>query len=130
MTKEPRQATILVVDDDEAFGKATADILRHNGHETHRATSAAQALMVLEKMTPDLMLIDIMMPEVDGLSLIKLLARNPKMLYTPMVVVSAKAQDSDIGEAWWAGAEGYLTKPFTTQELLQRVDYMLPRLPL
>ncbi|MFQ5944334.1 MAG: PleD family two-component system response regulator [Anaerolineales bacterium] len=129
MTKEPKRANILVVDDDEAFGKATSDILRHHGYETRTATSAAQALMALEKMTPDLMLIDIMMPEVDGLSLIKLLARNPKMLYTPMVVVSAKAQDSDIGEAWWAGAEGYLTKPFTSQELLQRVDHMLSQLP-
>lgn len=127
MPAKKRPYTILVVDDDEAYCRATAEMLRHNGFPVCQARSAGEALALLESIIPDLMLVDIMMPGIDGLSLMRTLAPNPGFLHTPLVVVSAKAQPKDRWDAWIAGAEGYITKPFTNSELLELINHIFSK---
>jgi DNA-binding response OmpR family regulator len=124
-----RKGTILVVDDEKAYCDATAEVLRGHGFTVVQAYDARQAKAALGKTAPDAILLDIMMPEIDGLTLLRELAAMPSFLNTPLVVVSAKAQPSDRNEAWMAGADAYLAKPFTSHELLAVVDYVLRLTP-
>ncbi len=120
------QRSVLVVDDEQAYSTATGKILERNGFIVFKAASAAEALKLLDAVSPDLMLLDVMMSEKDGITLVRELASNPKWLGTPLVIVSAKVAPADISTAWMAGADAFLGKPFTSQELLDVVEYVLP----
>jgi DNA-binding response OmpR family regulator len=80
---------------------------------------------VLEVMTPGLIMLDVMMPEVDGLTLLRQLSEEPRFLSVPIVMASAKAQAADRWSAWEKGASAYLAKPFTFDEVTSLVEYLL-----
>jgi CheY-like chemotaxis protein len=107
----------LVVDDEADYGRAMKDALTAYGFEVHLAQSAAEALHVMKALTPDVILLDIMMPEVDGLTFLRLLRTDPSRAHIPVVVVSARAEKEDKEEAIAAGANLFLEKPFTSQQL-------------
>jgi CheY-like chemotaxis protein len=109
--------TILVIDDEEAFCDVVCEILESNGHLPLHAHTAAQALEILRDQTPDLILSDVMMPDIDGLTFIRHLRSNPKWTDIPIIVVSAKASIADQDAAQSVGADGYLVKPFSTADL-------------
>ncbi len=123
--QENIQRSVLVVDDEQAYSAATAKILERNDFIVFKAASAAEAMKLLEAVSPDLMLLDVMMPEKDGITLLRELASNPKWLGTPLVIVSAKVSPADQSTAWMAGADAFLGKPFTSRELLDVVEYVL-----
>ncbi len=112
-----RNLTVLVVDDEPAFCFAMSEILRLSGHEVQQAHSVSEALGILTGLTPDLILTDIMMPGSDGLSFIRYLRSRPTWAHIPTIAVSAKALVQDREAACAAGANGYLAKPFSAQEL-------------
>ena len=125
MNTQASKPTILVVDDEVAYCDAAAEMLEAVGYRALKANSARQAKVVLETETPNAILLDVMMPEIDGLTLLGELASNPRFLGIPLVVVSAKAMPADINNAWVAGADAYLCKPYTADELRGVVQHVL-----
>ena len=108
---------ILVIDDEEAFCDVVCEILDASGYLPLHAHTATQALEILRDQTPDLILSDVMMPDVDGLTFIRHLRSNPRWSDIPIIVVSAKATTADQDAARSVGADGYLVKPFSTADL-------------
>ena len=115
---------ILVVEDDTAIGNLIATALETQGYQYHRATTGAGALLDALSYRPDVMLLDLGLPDMDGVEIIKKLRGWSNM---PVIVVSARTEDSDKVAALDAGADDYLTKPFSVDELLARLRVALRR---
>lgn len=98
------------------------EILSPRGYDVRAVHRASEARHILESFTPDIILTDIMMPELDGLSLVRQIRDMPRFAETPIVVVSAKSMQEDHEEVVQAGANGLLSKPFTSQELLLTIQ--------
>jgi two-component system phosphate regulon response regulator PhoB len=113
----PNHRVVLVIDDEEAFCDVVCEILDSIGYHPMHAYNAAQAIRQLEVRTPDIILSDIMMPDVDGLTFIRHLRAEPRWAQIPIIVVSAKATLADQDAAADAGADGYLIKPFSSKDL-------------
>lgn len=124
LQREPGRWRILVVDDEPDMLENVARILRRSSHQCITAASGQEALALVEREHPDLILTDLRMPGMDGLVLL----RTVKRLFppTPVVVFTAYASDAAAREAAEAGAVGFLVKPFTGAELLQTVQQALP----
>lgn len=120
---EGRRARILVVDDDPHHNKIVKALLEHEGFEVMTAVSTRQAVEVQWKFEPDLAILDIMMPKLDGYTACDTLRKvHPEM---PIVMLSAKDRAEDVKEAWDWGASHYLTKPFEPAELVAVVKRLL-----
>lgn len=113
----PAGPAVLVVDDEPAFCTVVCEILRTYGFTAYPALNARQAIALLGDLTPDLILTDVMMPDVDGLSMIRRLRSHPELSEIPTIVLSAKSEPEDLHAAFEAGADACLPKPFTAQEL-------------
>lgn len=114
-------SVILAVDDHPHNLQFLGKLLESNGYEVVLATSGKQALDYLSESTPDLILMDIMMPEMDGITVCRQLKKNPLFNLTPVIFLTAKTESEDIVRGFQAGAADYLTKPFHVEELLIRV---------
>jgi CheY-like chemotaxis protein len=125
MKTKSQATTILVVDDEQAYRQAMSDVLSSRGYAVLKAGSAAEALKVLELVTPELIMLDVMMPETDGLTLLRQLSDEPRLLGVPIVMATAKAMPADRWSAWERGASAYLPKPFTYHEVTSMVEYLL-----
>ncbi len=117
--------TILIVEDDENTRKLLTTILKRNGYETHSAAEAQEALDVLDAHSIDLIVLDVMMPGMDGYELTELLRGNNYLL--PILVVSAKHLPEDKKKAFIVGTDDYMTKPLDTEEMLLRIKALLRR---
>lgn len=117
--------TILVIDDEQPFCEVVAEILTTFGYPVRKAFNAAQALDVLESLTPILIILDIMMPDVDGLTLVRRFRADPRLSKIPVIMSSAKYLVEDRTEAINAGASAYLTKPFSAAELRSSIVELL-----
>ena len=106
---------VFVVNDEIGYTGIIRDILEQYGLEVHVSNGAFEAMQMMGWMTPDLILLDIMMPSVDGITLLRHLRRDQNMPRIPVLVVSAHPGTRE--EALAAGADGYLVKPFTALEL-------------
>ncbi len=111
--------TIAVVDDDLYIGNMLEEVLRSNGYDVLRAYSGTEALLLLSKTRPDLILLDLMLPGLSGEEVL------PKVRGIPVIVLSAKADVKDKVNLLLGGAADYLTKPFDTSELLARIVVQL-----
>lgn len=118
---------ILAVDDDNEVLETVGRVLRHEAYEVSLATSAAQALTVLEKRVPDLLVLDIMMPEMDGVTLCRQLRRDSRFIPLPILFLTAKGSTDDIVNGLDAGADDYVVKPFELAELRARIAALLRR---
>lgn len=116
------QGSILVVDDDPTFCAIMRELLSRNGYEVKRVYSVLEAIEELEQAIPDLILTDIMMPDVDGLSLIRALRSHEAWSRIPTVVVSARVLESDRVAAREAGADDFIGKPFTFKRLTSTIQ--------
>ena len=119
------QNRILIAEDDEAVRSAIRRALEHEGYEVTVAEDGARALEISKNMPPDLYLLDVMMPKVDGLSVCRTLRYRGDA--TPIIVVTARHLVSDRVAGLDAGADDYLVKPFALDELLARVRALLRR---
>ncbi len=111
---------ILIVDDDNDILTSTAQVLRKHGFEVMTAQSGRTALSVLEHTLPDLVLTDVLMPDIDGFSLFKSLKTCQRTSQIPVVIVTGRGQMRDSFAA--IGACGFLAKPFTPQELISQIE--------
>ena len=118
------KAQVLVVEDDNAVASLMAATLETVGYQYRRAKTGAAAIMEALSYKPDVMLLDLGLPDMDGVTIIEKLRTWSNM---PIIVVSARSEDSDKVEALDAGADDYLTKPFSVDELLARLRVALRR---
>jgi CheY-like chemotaxis protein len=116
---------VLVVDDDPEIVTFLSTLLELEGIESSVATSAAAALEQLQQGRPDLVLLDIAMPDRDGIDLCKELKSDPRLAEVPVFVVSARPGKDVVDRALAAGAEEFIRKPFENAELISRIRVRL-----
>ncbi|MGD2251477.1 MAG: response regulator [Anaerolineales bacterium] len=119
--------TVLVVDDDPTFCIVMKEILQRQDFAVHTALSARDALSLLEEITPDIILTDIMMPEIDGIALIRQLRARSAWSAIPTLVVTARGRHEVAKEAQNAGANGFIPKPFSLKQLRDAMDPYVTR---
>jgi two-component system, chemotaxis family, chemotaxis protein CheY len=110
--------TIMIVDDSATFLMSMSSILIDNGFEVACATDGQDALDKVASVGPDLIITDLNMSVMDGLTFIKQASRTPGLRFTPMLMLTSSSQESKRQEARAAGAAGWLVKPISTDELL------------
>jgi len=120
-------ARILIVDDNSVNLKLATDVLEMEGYAVEKAVDAEQAQELLKRSTPDLILMDIALPGMDGLTLTRKLKADERLKHVPVVAITAFAMKGDEQKALDAGCNGYITKPIDTRKLPQQVaSYLLP----
>lgn len=113
---------ILVVDDDPYILMSLEFLLKKNGFDVMVARNGTEALEIVEKQIPQVVLLDIMMPDVDGYAICKHIKSQKKLKDAKVVFMSAKSKESDIQKGYDLGASLYITKPFSTRQLLKQVQ--------
>jgi two-component system, OmpR family, alkaline phosphatase synthesis response regulator PhoP len=113
-----RQRKILVVDDERHIVRLIQVNLERNGYQVVTAFDGKEALKKVEAERPDLCVLDVMMPHMDGFAVLKELQANAATREIPVIMLTAKAQDADVFRGWSSGVSAYLTKPFNPVELL------------
>lgn len=121
-TSPPTHCRILIVEDTPVNIQTLTAILKGQGYQISVATNGRQALQVIEKVKPDLVLMDVMMPEMDGHEACRLIKASPLWRDLPIIFLTAKTEPADIVRGFELGAVDYVTKPFNTHELLARVE--------
>ena len=121
------KATILAVDDEEDIRELVKLSLAREGYEVLTCETGEQALQTACIRLPTLVILDIMLPGIDGLEVCKRLKRDPRTQYLPVVMLTAKAAEADIVTGLELGADNYVTKPFSGKVLVARVRRILSR---
>src|SRR5579883_2496246 len=119
-----RKTTILTADDDSQLLRLIARNLQFEDYEVLTASDGKQALELIEMHAPDVVLLDVMMPRMDGFTVCQ---RVREFSSVPIIIVTARGQDQDKVKGLDLGADDYLTKPFSVEELLARVRAVLRR---
>jgi CheY-like chemotaxis protein len=117
--------SILIVDDNAINLKLACDVLAMHGFQVQRATDAVEAIAVIRKTPPDLILMDIELPDTDGLTLTRIIKADAATKHIPVVALTAFAMKGDDQKAIDAGCEGYITKPIDTRRFPQLVKEYL-----
>lgn len=118
---------ISIVDDEEDILEALSVFLKKNGYETVVFTNASDFFKSLKKKIPDLFILDLMLPDTDGYEICKYLKNDHKYVNIPVIMLSAKSEESDKIIGLELGADDYVTKPFSQKELLARIKVVLRR---
>lgn len=119
--------TVLVVEDESAIAELIAINLRHAGFDVTLAENAEQATVAVDAVLPDLVLLDWMLPGQTGVALARRWRADARTRELPLIMLTARADETDKVAGLDAGADDYLTKPFSTQELLARIRAVLRR---
>jgi two-component system phosphate regulon response regulator PhoB len=120
-------ANILLVEDEPAIQELIAVNLQHAGHHVIRAPDAERALGIVKSALPDLMLIDWMLPGMSGVSLARQLRQEERTKRIPIIMLTARGEEADKIAGLEAGADDYVTKPFSPRELVARIKAVLRR---
>jgi DNA-binding response OmpR family regulator len=116
---------ILVVDDEPHVARTIQMALRGNGYEAEIALDGREALLALDHACPDLIVLDIMMPTMDGFEVMQTLKSGEDTRDIPVIMLTAKTAEEDMARGLFSGADCYLTKPFDPAELLTFVERIL-----
>ena len=122
------QRTVLVVEDEEALAVGLRDALLHGGFEATVVGDGVQGLEAVRTQQPDLLVLDLMLPGMSGLEVLK--ALRAEGFRTRVLIVTALADEEDLLRGFQAGADDYLTKPFSPRELLARVEAQFRRVEM
>ena len=120
-------ATILVVEDEPQIQELVAVNLEHAGHRVRRASTAGEAVTSIREELPDVVIVDWMLPDESGLSLTRRLREDERTRGLPILMLTARAMEQDKISGLEAGADDYLTKPFSPKELAARIKAVLRR---
>ena len=123
---DKQQIKLLLVEDEQAFAWVLADTLSDNGFEVRNAYDGEEALQMLHSELPDVMVADIMMPKMDGFTLVRQLRKEG--IRTPVLFLSARTDPEDVVKGFELGASDYIRKPFAIKELIVRIRALLGRL--
>lgn len=120
-------AQLLLVDDEPGLREAVKDYLEESGFKVQVASNAREGWELMQQSTPELVISDIMMPQVDGYQFLKQLREDPRFVSLPVIFLTAKGMTSDRIQGYQAGVDGYLPKPFDPDELIAIVENLLTR---
>jgi len=112
---------ILVVEDQEDNRRILRDLLMASGYELTEATTGEEGLALAERETPDLILMDIQLPGMDGYEVTRRVKANPALKHIPIIAVTSYALSGDDQKSCAAGGDGYVTKPFSPRQLLSKI---------
>jgi CheY-like chemotaxis protein len=118
-------ASVLVVDDNEDNIRIVSTILLARGFEVRIARDGKGALEAVKQALPDVILLDVMMPGMDGIEVLDHVKADPRSASVPVIMVTAKAQDEDLLAGYKYGADYYVTKPFTARQILYAIGLVL-----
>jgi two-component system phosphate regulon response regulator PhoB len=116
------QKTVMIIEDETDAAEMFAEMMRVNGFRVIKMFSSAPAISLIAQEKPDLIILDVMMPDISGIEVLRYIRRDPKLEKIPVIIVSAKSMPSDIKNGMEAGASMYLTKPVGFLELKQAVE--------
>lgn len=119
------QKTVVVVEDEPDAAELFAEMMRVSGFRVLKTYSSTPAISMIAKERPDVVILDIMMPDVSGLEVLRFMRRKPQLNKIPVIVVSARSMPSDVREGLEAGATLYLAKPVGYLDLKQAVDQVM-----
>jgi DNA-binding response OmpR family regulator len=119
--------TVLVVDDEPNIVLSLEFLMEQAGHDVRIARNGEQALAAIRADKPDLILLDIMMPEPDGFSVCKSVRGDPALQDIPIIMLTAKGREAERELGLAAGATDFITKPFSNRDVVERVDALLTR---
>jgi CheY-like chemotaxis protein len=117
----------LIVEDDPDARKVLSLILKLDGYQIHSAGGGQEALDVLAGIVPDVILLDVMMPGMDGYAVCQLVRSNPAVRHVPVVMLSGKADPESVARGMEVGADEYLAKPITPSNLTTQLKKVLAR---
>jgi len=116
---------VLVADDDGDIVALVKTVLERSGHEVMTAGDGLEALVLVRDRRPDLAVLDVAMPELDGLEVLRRLRADDATSELPVVLLSARAQEADVALGFAAGASAYMRKPFSPRELSDRIGELI-----
>ena len=116
---------VLIADDEENIVAALEFLLQRSGYEVHVARNGDEALRLVEACDPDLVLLDVMMPQRSGYEVCQRIRANEARRHVKIVMLSAKGREVEIAKGLALGADAYVTKPFSTRELLAQIHALL-----
>src|SRR6266567_6838221 len=126
-TGEQPESTVLVIDDDENIIELIKLGLKYEGFQVESTSSGLDGLAASQRLNPDLIILDLMLPEIDGLEVARRLRENPTTRDIPILMLTAKDEVRDRVAGLKTGADDYLTKPFSFEELVARIHAILRR---
>jgi len=115
---------ILIVEDEEKIAEAIEAYLKNSGYQTFKALNGSDAIDIFEKKSPDLVILDLMLPEISGEEICRHIRRSSRI---PVIMLTAKVTENDRVQGLDIGADDYITKPFSPRELVARVGAILRR---
>lgn len=116
---------VLVADDEPNIVAALEFLLRRSGYEVETARNGDEALAMIERSPPDLVLLDVMMPLKDGHAVCQRIRDSEKSRHVKVIMLTAKGRDADVNKGLAHGADLYVTKPFSTRELMESINGLL-----
>jgi DNA-binding response OmpR family regulator len=119
------QKNVLIIEDEEDAAELFAEMMRISGYNVFKTSRSEPAISMMGTNKPDVVILDIMMPEVSGLDILRQMRRDPSLANIPVIVVTAKTMPADVKIGMEAGASAYLTKPVGFLELKEAVERML-----
>ncbi len=116
---------ILIADDEPNIVAAVEFLLQRNGYEVHVARDGEESLKLVEATHPDLVLLDVMMPQKSGYEVCKRIRERADWRHIKIIMLSAKGRDAEVNKGLSTGADVYVTKPFSTRELMDKIKGLL-----
>ncbi len=121
--KQPKQ--VLIVDDEPNIVISLEFLMQQAGYEVHVARTGEEAIEMISRLEPDLILLDIMLPGIDGFEICQWVRENPEWDRIKIIMLTAKGRDVDVAKGFALGANAYITKPFSTKDLMAEVRRVL-----
>ena len=118
---------ILLVDDEPNIVMSLEFLMRKNGYQVGIARNGSEALAAIDATPYNLVLLDVMMPDVDGYQVCRHIRESPARAATKVIFLSAKSQATDVAQGYAAGADLYIPKPFSTRQLMEKVRELLAK---
>lgn len=125
MESWPLCKLVAVVDDEPDTNEMIAEMIRLSGHEVMRCLDGRSAVQQITRETPDLVVLDVMMPDLSGLDVLHYMRRDPRLKHIPVILLSARSRPEDVQEGMRAGAAIYLTKPVAFGEVKAAVQSLI-----
>lgn len=120
--------TVLIIEDNFEIRENTTEILELEGFAVINAENGEEGMLAATKYLPDLILCDIMLPQMDGYLVLKDLRKNPLTAHIPLIYVTASTEKSEVKRGMKMGANGYVRKPFDTKELMDAINKSLKKI--
>jgi DNA-binding response OmpR family regulator len=117
-----KDTKVLIVDDEPSILMSLEYLMKKEGYHVHIARDGSEALEIIQREIPDILLLDIMMPNVDGYEVCKFVKNTPAYQHAKVVFLSAKSKEIDMQKGYDLGADLYIPKPFSTRELIKRIN--------